>query len=172
MADEFWDRFDDIQKARLTNDDKTGLIDMFRVQIFDFDATLNILNGKKLEFTDAAVKMFLDRAIRDINKGSPPTKYTIFDFPADQDGLLISGAAMFSLMADGILQLRNQYQAQDSGLTMGMFQKSGQYQQWAAFLLQPYFEDRAEFKRGIIMRSAGSGFVGIGSEFGYRNGGY
>lgn len=158
-----WDQYDSDQQNRLT-----ALFDSFRTQINDFDSSLNILNNKQAEFTDAKIMRFFDRAIKDINGGAPPTHFTLFDFPEDSISMLVDGAVIYSLIATGILQLRNQYQAADSGLNMGMFQKTGQYQNWGGFILQTYLQDKVGFKRGVMARTAGAGFVGLSSEFGMR----
>jgi hypothetical protein len=70
-------------------------------------------------------------------------------------------------MAEGILQLRNQVDYSDSGLTVAMFNKTGMYQGWVGFLLQTYLSDKKAVKSAVIPKSANSGFVGIGTEFGY-----
>ena len=122
------------------------------------------MNGRQQEFTNSQILKLFERAIKDLNKGSPPTHYTIFDFP--DEGLLVDGAVIFSLIAKGLLQLRNQIDVNDSGLSVGLFRKTGQYQGWAGFLLQTYLQDKVDFKRGLLARRHDAGFVGIGSEFG------
>lgn len=144
------------------------LITDFRARISDDDPEKNILNKKSFQFSDDKIVQFYKSAIRDINGGSPKTNYSIFSFYAREDaGLLVTGAIIFSLMAEGLLQLRNQMDFSDSGLNIALFNKSGAYQGWAGFMLQQYIEDKREFKRGIVPRSPNSGFIGISSEFDY-----
>jgi hypothetical protein len=151
-----------------TTDQKAALVDyieLFRGCIADDDPEKNILNGKMKQYTDDRVVFFLNRALKDLNSGTPRCNYSLFNFP--DDDLLVSGAIVFALMAEGLLQLRNQVNFNDSGLSINMFDKTGQYQGWVSFLLQAYLQDKAEFKAGVIPTSYNSGFLGIGSEFGY-----
>lgn len=145
-----------------------NLFDSFRTEVNDADAELNILNGQKIENSNQRILKYFQRAIRDINSGAPITQYKIKDFP--DEGLLIEGAVIFYLISQGILQTRNQLDYNDGGLAIGLFNKTGQYQSWAQFLLQSYIQNKATFKRGELARSINAGFVGIGSEFGYLTG--
>jgi hypothetical protein len=132
----------------------------------DDDPQANILLGKVLKYSDDKIIKLFKRSLNDLNGGSPRTNYTLFNFP--EDDLLISGAVIFALISEGILQLRNQVDFSDSGLSINMFNKTGGYQGWAGFLLQQYILDKTAFKATVVPRSANSGFVGIGSEFGYQ----
>jgi hypothetical protein len=145
------------------------LITDFRVRMADDDPEKNIINKKMEYYSDDQIVRFLKLAIKDINSGYPATKYTIFTLTQrGDDDLIVEGAIIFSLMSEGILQLRNQMDYNDSGLSIAMFNKSGMYQGWAGILLQQYMIDKKEFKSGVIPRSSNSGFVSVGSEFGYR----
>lgn len=161
---EFFDRF----KTEEEKEKMINLFDMFRTEVHDADAELNILNGGEIENTNAKILKYFQRAIRDLNSGTPITKYEIKNFP--DEGLLVDGAVIFYLIANGILQMRNQLDYNDGGLAIGMFNKTGQYQSWAQFLLQSYHQNKAAFKQGELARSLNAGFVGIGSEFGYFTG--
>lgn len=164
IEEEFFDRFTDLtEREKMIN-----LFDSFRTEIHDANAELNILNGGNLENTNSRILKYFQRAIRDLNSGTPITRYQIKDFP--DEGLLIDGAVIFYLIANGILQTRNQLDYSDGGLSVGMFNKTGQYQSWAQFLLQTYQQNKAAFKQGELARSFNAGFVGIGSEFGYMTG--
>jgi len=147
-----------------------GLVDDFRLHMADDDPQKNILSGKVLHYSDNTIVALLKSAIADINKGYPRTKYTLFNFQNSiiDDGLIIDGAMIFALIREGILQLRNQIDYNDSGLSIAMFNKTGMYQSWVSFLLQQYESDKKEFKSAIIASSENSGFIGIGSEFSYR----
>lgn len=161
---EFFDRF----KTEEEKEKMINLFDMFRTEVHDADAELNILNGGEIENTNAKILKYFQRAIRDLNSGTPITKYEIKNFP--DEGLLVDGAVIFYLIANGILQMRNQLDYNDGGLAIGMFNKTGQYQSWAQFLLQSYHQNKAAFKQGELSRSLNAGFMGIGSEFGYFTG--
>lgn len=164
IDEEFFERYsDEAEKEKMIN-----LFDAFRTEINDADAELNILNGQEIENSNLRILKYFQRAIRDLNSGTPITKYQIKDFP--DEGLLIDGAVIFYLIANGILQMRNQLDYNDGGLAIGMFNKTGQYQSWAQFLLQTYQQNKMSFKQGELARSYNAGFLGIGSEFGYLTG--
>lgn len=143
------------------------LINQFRTSLHDYDAEFNILNGKNLEFKDEEVMRYLLRGLSDLNKGSPATNYTLFNFPREYRGLLVDGGVIFSLIGKGLLNLRNQVNYNDSGLSVNLFDKTGGFQSWGQFLIRMYMEDKKDFKTSVIPNSFGSGFAGIGSEFGY-----
>lgn len=146
-----------------------NMIVEFRIRIADDDPEKNILNKKTQQYSDDKIIQFFKLALNDINGGIPKTNYTIFTLAqAGDDDLIIDGAIIFALMAEGFLQLRNQVDYSDSGLSIAMFNKTGIYQSWAGFLLQQYLGNKKEFKSSVIPRSYNSGFVGVSSEFGYR----
>lgn len=164
IDEEFFERYsDEAEREKMIN-----LFDAFRTEINDANAELNILNGQEIENSNLRILKYFQRAIRDLNSGTPITKYQIKDFP--DEGLLIDGAVIFYLIANGILQMRNQLDYNDGGLAIGMFNKTGQYQSWAQFLLQTYQQNKMSFKQGELARSYNAGFLGIGSEFGYLTG--
>lgn len=142
---------------------QADLIERLRGMISDDDPTKNILNGKQQMYNDTKLLFFINRAIKDINKTHPTTNYTIATFPENDDELIVQGAVIQSLIAEGILQLRNQLDYNDAGLALSMFNKTGGYQGWAGFLLQTYMNDKMEFKRGVIPNSFGAGFYAIRS---------
>ena len=110
----------------------------------------------------------LNRAMADINGGQPLTHFTIWQFAESwDDTLIVDGAVVFAMISEGILQLRNQVDFSDSGLTIGMFNKTQLYQGWVSFLLQHYFQAKADLKAAVVAKNQPSMFVGIGSEFGY-----
>jgi hypothetical protein len=154
-----------------TNDEKKILEDLittFRLRTSDDDPEKNVLGGKVQQYSDNKIVQLLFTANKDINSGFPRTKYTLFEFYNKvDDDLLVNGAIVWALIGEGLLQLRNQIDYSDSGLTVAMFNKTALFQGWAGFFLQQYLIDKKEFKSTVIPGSSNSGFVGIGSEFGY-----
>lgn len=161
VDDGFFDRFTKPEERQVAIE----LFEDFRTQVLDFAAEENILNEMEIENSNIRIDRYFKRAIRDLNSGTPITRFTIFDFP--DRGLLVEGAVIFYLISQGILQLRNQLDYSDAGLSIGMFNKTGQYQSWAQFLLMGYMQAKQEFKRSVLPNKPNAGFVGIGSEFGY-----
>lgn len=141
----------------------------FRTRMADDDPEKNIINKKTHQYSDDKIVRYFKIAMGDLNGGAPRTNYTIFTFAKLEDSdLIINGAMVFALLAEGILQLRNQMDYSDSGLSIGLFNKTGAYQGWAGFFLQQYIREKAEFKSTVIPKGYNSGFVGVSSEFGYR----
>ena len=159
IDEKFFDRF----KTPSEKEKMISLFKDFRTQVNDADAELNILNDKKIENSNIKILNYFKRAIRDLNSGAPITKYEITNFP--DEGLLVEGAVIFYLVANGILQLRNQVDFNDSGLSIGLFNKTQLYQGWLGFLLQSYTNAKAEFKAATIAKNQPSMFIGVGSEY-------
>lgn len=145
------------------------IIDDVRLRVADDDPDLNVLNNKIQQYNDNIIIQLANMVLRDLNSGIPRTRYTIPQMWNTIDpGLLIDGIVVFSLLREGILQLRNQIDFNDSGLSISMFNKTGIYQSWYGMMLQDYLRKKADLKAAAIPRSANSGFLGIGTEFGYR----
>jgi hypothetical protein len=134
-----------------------------RLMLQDEDGSKNILNKKMPQYNDAQLEMLLRRALSDINTDAPATDYSLEEFP--QEDLILLGATIFACIMEGMLQLRNQVDYNDAGLSISMFNKTGGYQGWAGFLLQYYIQQKNGFKRGVIANQTGAGFFGIRSQF-------
>lgn len=145
------------------------LIDQFRLSIGDDIPEQNILIGKIYQYSDNQIISLLNRALRDCNCGYPKSKLDIVAFHKENANLLILGATVFSLIREGIFQLRNHIDFSDSGLSISMFNKTSLYQSWYGSLAQQYMQEKQAYKDSIIPSSPGAGFKGISSEFGYRN---
>lgn len=141
---------------------ETEYISELQLMLSD-DGSKNILNKKMPQYNETQLKFFLRRSLEDLNSGAPETNYTLEQFP--EDGLILMGAVIYSCIAEGLLQLRNQLDYNDAGLSLAMFNKTGGYQGWVGFLLQTWMNDKADFKKGLIPNSSGAGFLGIRSQF-------
>lgn len=146
-----------------------SLIDDFRLGIGDDIPEDNILFGKLHQYSDNQIIAMINRAMRDCNCGYPKSNLNIVKFYKENANLLILGATVFSLIREGIFQLRNQIDFNDSGLSIAMFNKTQLYQSWYGALAQQYMQEKQDYKDSIIPSSEGAGFIGISSEFGYRN---
>lgn len=144
------------------------LISSFRVMVGDADKDKNILNMKNLTYTDDRIIQFLQQACDDVNVYTPMTRFSIFNiYQKSAIMLLVKGAVVFSLMAEGLLQLKNQVDYNDAGLSVSLFNKTGQYQSWYGTILQDYMMTKQQFKQSIIPSSYNAGFFGVSSQFGY-----
>lgn len=141
------------------------LVDTLRAMLSDDDPSRNILNGKKEVYSDAKLLFFIKRGLSDVNSGSPKTNFTLENFPDADKDLIVSAAMVLVFMAEGILQLRNQIDYNDAGLSVSLFNKTGGYQGWAGFILQQYASSKMQFKRGLWAQSSTAGFIGIASGF-------
>ncbi|MCX8074093.1 MAG: hypothetical protein N2749_00705 [Clostridia bacterium] len=146
----------------------TKYIDMFRMRVADDDPEKNILNKKAYQYSDDTIVKLIMQSLSDINSGFPRTTYSLIYFDRNiDDNLIVDGAIVFALIREGILQMRNQIDYSDSGLSIAMFNKTSLYQGWASFLMQKYLQDKKDVKRAAMAKMPNAGFLGIGSEFGY-----
>lgn len=133
----------------------TMLIKRFRLKILDLEPMENLLKGD-LEFSDERIEGFIIEALFDINEMTPRTRYTIQKFP--QTALLLDGALVQMLVAQGLLQLRNQVSYSDAGLSVNLNDKSGYYAQWLGQISAKYEEGKRRLKASIH-----PGFRGVNS---------
>jgi hypothetical protein len=146
-----------------------SLITKFRIKMADDKPEANVLLGKIQAYSDQDIFYLLESSIDDINAEPPMTRYTLFSYQSIcADQLVVDGAIVLAFLKEGVLQLRNQIDYSDSGLTIAMFNKTGAYQGWLSMWVQKYMQDKAKAKAGVIPKSNNSGFVGVGSEFAYR----
>lgn len=150
-----------------------NLIDEFRLRVHDDIPADNILYEKASRYKDGTIIGLLNAAVNDINIfGIPPTKYSLKQMSTMQcDGLIVLGAMVCMCVREGLFHAANQIDFNDSGLSIGMYNKSGIYQGWYGALLNEYVNAKQTFKSGVIANSYNAGFVGIGTEFSYRFGG-
>ncbi|MEG0728131.1 MAG: hypothetical protein RR420_00775 [Anaerovoracaceae bacterium] len=142
------------------------IIDDFRIRMKDEDPDKNILNNKMYQYEDDVIIALINMAVKDVNSGIPMTNYTIETIHNTIDrSILLLGAMIFALQREGIFELRNQIDFNDSGLSIAMYNKSPMYQSWYGNVLQEYMMAKQGIKRGAIVNSEDSGFVGISSEF-------
>ena len=149
---------------------RTTYIDEFRMKVGDYDPEKNILLGKMLQYSDTEIIKLLNIAVNDINMGYPKTSWTLLNCAPYMDtDMVVNGAVIFAMMKEGIVQLRNQIDYSDSGLSIGMFNKTGLYQGWAGLLMQEYLRDKKDYKASVIPNQyPNAGFYGIESEYSYR----
>lgn len=153
------------EEKELYSETERSLADDLRMQLKDDNAARNHLDAYQQHYTNAELIFYIRRAVKDINRETPHTNYTVDNFPVDHQDLLITGGMIFAFVADGVLQLRNQIDYSDAGLSLSMFNKSSLYDQKVSFYLQIYLQDRKEFKRGVLANSVSAGFYGIASPF-------
>ena len=122
------------------------LIDDFRLAIADDIPEKNVTIGKVYQYTDNQIVSLLQRALRDLNCGYPKSNKTITEMYKINSNILIMGAIIFSLLREGIFQLRNQIDFNDSGLSISMFNKTTLYQSWYGTLLNQYLQEKQKHR--------------------------
>ena len=142
------------------------IIDAVRLRIADDEPLRNILNKQQEKVTDGEIISLANEVGRDLNSGTPRTKYPLKQFYNMDSNVIIMGIMVFWFIKEGLLQTANQTDFNDSGLTIQMFNKTPLYQSWYQTLLNPYLQAKQDIKDSIIPSSLNSGFVGIHSEFG------
>ena len=142
------------------------IIDAVRLRIADDEPLRNILNKQQEKVTDGEIISLANEVGRDLNSGTPRTKYPLKQFYNMDSNAVIMGIMIFWFIKEGLLQTANQTDFNDSGLTIQMFNKTPLYQSWYQTLLNPYLQAKQDIKDSIIPSSINSGFVGIHSEFG------
>jgi hypothetical protein len=149
-----------------------SLIEDFRSRVRDDIPKDNILYEKAYRYKDRQIMKFIDNAIKDINSYSTiKTQFDLIYYNSIDANMLLEGAIVMMLRGEGILQTANQIDYNDSGLSIGMYNKGPQYQSWWGNILVSYELSKKNFKDGVIARSPNAGFVGIASEYSYRFGG-
>lgn len=142
------------------------IIDAVRLRIADDEPLRNILNKQQEKVTDGEIISLANEVGRDLNSGTPRTKYPLKQFYNMDSNVIIMGIMVFWFIKEGLLQTANQTDFNDSGLTIQMFNKTPLYQSWYQTLINPYLQAKQDIKDSIIPSSMNSGFVGIHSEFG------
>lgn len=142
------------------------IIDAVRLRIADDEPLRNILNKQQEKVTDGEIISLANEVGRDLNSGTPRTKYPLKQFYNMDSNVIIMGIMVFWFIKEGLLQTANQTDFNDSGLTIQMFNKTPLYQSWYQTLINPYLQAKQDIKDSIIPSSLNSGFVGIHSEFG------
>lgn len=130
----------------------------FRNNILDNDPQLNTLLGSKA-YTDTQLKGFIEESWYMINETEPRSSYSLEGFP--KTVLLLDGALMKLLEAQGLLHIRNQISYNDAGFSVNLDDKSGHYAQWLASKATVFFQELRQFKRSRIPK-----FRGVGSPMG------
>jgi len=137
------------------------IIEDVRIMMRDIESKNLLEDG--VQFSDDSLYVYIKQAIRDINRTPPTTSY---DIETISDLLLVSqGTIIFALRSEGLLQMRNQLSYNDGGVSIDPNNKTGMYQSWAQNLYQEYERDKKEFKRTVLARRSGAGFIGISSQF-------
>jgi hypothetical protein len=135
---------------------------------YDLDNLVNVLRVRlkdthpdyhKQRWVDAELKTFLENALWDINVSPPETTYFMYEgttayynFVPDWKGLIMEGAVIFSLIAQGIFEMGKEFSFSDNGISITL-DRAGKYQSMAAMLFTSYENKKADVKKNYSLNS-------------------
>jgi hypothetical protein len=125
----------------------------FRGRILDNDPLKNVLNNHQQEYTDDQLAHWVEEAWYMINEAEPRSNHSLVRFP--KTSLLLDGAMIKMLEAQGLLHLRNQLSYNDAGFSVNLDDKSGHYAQWLSQKATVFFQELKAFKRSRVPRFRG-----------------
>ncbi len=100
-------------------------------------------------FCEDEIDMFLETSLSDFNAWPTFTSFTWDTVPTNFLGVLVLGAQVFSLFAQGLLESGREFTITDNGISFTPPQISGYMQSTASTLLAHYTELRETIKRNI-----------------------
>jgi hypothetical protein len=104
-------------------------------------------------WSDMQLLVYLNQAIADINAEPAHTSYTLDNFPEAWKACVINGAMIFSLVAEGVLQVGEQFSYSDNGISLSINLAQG-YQSMAQMLLAGYTQLKKDIKRAMRPQAA------------------
>ena len=153
------DSIDDFQNAPMT-DRERELIHHLRTMLKDLpDDVYRSLNTLVEEqrgerWSDMQLLIYLNQAIGDLNAEPAHTDFTIANFPESYKSCIIMGGMIFALIAEGILQVGEQFSYSDNGISLSINLAQG-YQSMAQMLLSGYTQMKKDIKRAMRPQAAG-----------------
>ncbi|AEO93425.1 gp165 [Bacillus phage G] len=136
------------------------LIQQLRVMLKDLpqdvNRTLNTLveEDRGERWSDMQLLIYLQQAIADINAEPAHTSYELDNFPEPWKACVINGSMIFALIAEGILQVGEQFSYSDNGISLSINLAQG-YQSMAQMLLAGYTQLKKDIKRAMRPTAAG-----------------
>lgn len=108
-------------------------------------------------FTEDELDMQLETSLADFNAWPMFTCYTWDTVPQEFIGVIVLGAQVFSLFAQGLLESGREFTITDNGISFNPPQISGYMQTAASTLLQTYTEMKEKVKANLKPHPAGVG---------------
>jgi hypothetical protein len=125
----------------------------FRSRILDNDPLKNVLNNQQQEYSDGELAGWVEEAWYMINEAEPRSNHSLESFP--KTSLLLDGAMIKMLEAQGLLHIRNQLSYNDAGFSVNLDDKSGHYAQWLSQKATVFLQELKTFKRSKVPRFRG-----------------
>ncbi len=128
-----------------------SLADILRIRLKD-----NHPDYRKQRWTDDELKVFIQNSLWDINVTPPMTTYFFeddyYNSVPDWKGLILEGAVMFALIAQGIFEIGKEFSYSDNGISITI-DRSGKYQSIANMLLTNYEAKKTMVKKNYFMKA-------------------
>lgn len=105
-------------------------------------------------WTDTQLLVYVNQAVADLNAEPPLTTFTIENFPDSLRACIVNGAVIFALIAEGILQVGEQFSYSDNGISLSINLAQG-YQSMAQMLLSSYVQLKKDIKKSFRPQAAG-----------------
>ncbi|MFW9874243.1 MAG: hypothetical protein ACFFG0_14150 [Candidatus Thorarchaeota archaeon] len=129
----------------------TVLRDILRKRLKD-----NHPDYRKQRWTDEELEIFLQNALWDINVTPPATTYFFLDdyyiSVPDWKALIIEGAVIFSLIAQGIFEIGKEFSYSDNGISITI-DRGGKYQSFTNMLMTAYDQRKILIKKHYFMKA-------------------
>jgi len=144
------------------------IVAMIRLYLRDFPELNRLISGE--ETSDRMIAWAVVDALDDFNS-TPPFigSYGLNGFPSTS--LLREGAVIRVLESVGLLQMRNQMNYSDGGITVSISDKSQFLMQWISMLRASYEQKKQRMKSSLNVELAFEG-SGVFSEYFVINGVY
>ena len=144
------------------------VVAMIRLYLRDFPELNRLISGE--ETSDRMIAWSVVDALDDFNS-TPPFigSYGLTNFPSTS--LLREGAVIRVLESVGLLQLRNQMNYSDGGITVSVSDKSSFLMNWIQMLRASYEQKKTRIKSSLNIELAMEG-PGVPSEYFIINGVY
>lgn len=147
--------------------DLANFVSHLRQYLRDFPELNRLIDGQ--ETSDRMLAWAVIDALDDFNNSPPHIGiFTVSNFP--YKSLLLRGSVIAVLESVGLLQMRNQMQYTDGGITVSVSDKSPLIMQWISMLQSTYETKKLNYKMSRNIEDALQG-DGIMSDY-YFLGGY
>ena len=147
--------------------DLANFVSHLRQYLRDFPELNRLIDGQ--ETSDRMLAWAVIDALDDFNNSPPHIGvYTVGNFP--YKSLLLRGSVIAVLESVGLLQMRNQMQYSDGGITVSVSDKAPMIMQWINMLQSTYETKKLNYKISRNIQDAFQG-DGIMSDY-YFLGGY
>lgn len=135
-----------------------SFIDLLKVFLKDKEPELYRVDPQVERWDDDDLYAFLLRSLWDLNSFPPVTSFSIDGLPEEFFDILLMGGLVFSLYAQGILEIGRDFSYNDNGLSVTM-DRTAKYMNAAQMLLSQYYQLKTKIKKAYAM--AHTHWVGI-----------